>query len=420
MPGTMAARITLLAVVLVAIAGCGAPVTQPVDTVHPTASEPTTDRTSSPTVSHPSNNSVDNSSMISVKGGQLAADPDRIFRRVTQRLAVNVRPPEEITIVTPDETQSTPYLPPFLKVLGVQATTVGSGLSAQTIGADWIRVNRSVASQPRIEGLLAHEYVHVVQVRREVRGRMDDTGVWDTVPESGVEQQLVEEAVVEGTATYTADRYQRTYTDTLPQGIRYGRMYQERETAGGRYFMAPYWFGYRYVAHRLNGTETVESIYARPPRTTEAILHGYDPGEEPPANLSVTVNAEQWQPDDRGRIGELGTRIALSAQLNHSQAVAGADGWGNDVLVPFEDDSQRGYVWITRWDDRANETEFRAALSAALDQRATPTDRGWRDNGTTFRVRRGDDHTTVMLAGPQEFVRNATVKIGRHVIVRGP
>ncbi|MFD1586481.1 hypothetical protein ACFR9U_05775 [Halorientalis brevis] len=416
----MSARLPLLLVVLVVLAGCNAPGAPAVDTDQPTVSESPAANVSQPTTGPSSNASTANSSTIPVEGGRLAADPDRTFRRVTRQLGVDARPPERITIVDPSEAPTSVDPPHFLQVLGMDANASRPGLAGQTIGEDWIRVNRTVATRPRMEGVLAHEYVHVVQNQQGVTGQLFASGVWESVPPFSVERPLLVSAVKEGAATYVATQYQRNYTEMRLQATRYGRSYRQQETAAGRYFMAPYWFGYRYVADRLADDETLDAIYDRPPRTSEALLHRYAPGAEPPVNLSVTVEPGAWRADKRGRVGELGTRLALAATLNTSRAVAGADGWGNDELVIFERNETRGYVWVTRWDDAANETEFRTALTAALDRQGTRTDAGWRDGTTAFRVRQGDDRTTVVVAGPSAFVRTASASVGQQVVVRGP
>jgi hypothetical protein len=417
----MSARIALLFLALIAVAGCSAPTSSPADTpapATPSAAGPATPDTATPgaTTDAPPPASTGDEATIPVVGGRLGTDQDRVFRRVTAQLGVDARPPDRIRIVDPAETRTDPRPPAFLRVLGARSPP-GAGFAAQTVGTDLIRINRSVATRPRIEGVLAHEYVHVVQNQRNVSGRMFPA--WDGVP-YGVEQRLLVLSVKEGAATYAADRYQRANTDTVPQGTRYGRFYRQRDTAGGRYFMAPYWYGYRYVADRVAGGDTLASVYDRPPRTTEAIVHRLEPGAEPPANLSVAVTAERWRPADRRRVGELGTRIALSASLNASRAAAGADGWGNDTLVPFARGSERGYAWVLRWDDAANESEFRAAFTTALDEQGDRTDDGWRDGDTAFRVRTDGNRTTTVFAGPPEFVRNASVDVGRRVRVRGP
>jgi len=306
-------------------------------------------------------------------------------------------------------------------MLGVQSPEYRTNLAGQTIGDDEIRINHNVAARPRIGGLLAHEYVHIIQHSRNENGQLFDsnTSGWDQIPPFGTERSLLDSSLSEGSATYVADQYQRAYGDTLPQGTRYRRAYEQRETAGGRYFMAPYWFGYRYVADRLENNSTLASIYDQPPRTTEALIHQYDPGTEQPVPLSVSVTTNRWRSDDRGRVGELGTRIALSAHLNRSRAAVGADGWGNDVLVPFERNSSRSYVWITRWDDASNASEFRTALTAAFNKDATTTETGWRDGEVVFRIQQDHDtETVVVVAGSPKFARNTSIDIDQRVSVR--
>jgi hypothetical protein len=418
----MAARsaLPLLVAALLVVAGCNAPTGPPSATPGPSTVDDT-DTTATPTPSEPTRSpaATPDTPTISVEGGRLAVDPDRVFRRVSRQLGADVAPPERIRIVDPATMETSLDPPPFLRVLGVRAPASTTGLSARSIGTDLLQINRSVATRPRVEPLLAHEFVHVVQHRRDVTAGMFESTAWRSLP-YGVERRLLIAGVQEGAATYAATRYQRADAETLPQGERYREGYRHRDTAAGRYFMAPYWFGYRYVADRLGENGSLETVYDRPPRTTEALVHGLEPGAEPPADLPVTVTADRWRPDDRERVGELGTRIALSASLNRSRAAAGADGWGNDVFVPFRRGEKTGYVWVLRWDDAANETEFRTAFTAALDRRANRTSAGWRVDGTAFRLRRGDERTTVVLAGQPGFVRNASVDVGRRVTVRGP
>ncbi len=420
----MAAR-NALVLLLVVLAGCSALTAPPQDSSPPTGTESPAERRSNTTAPTDDNTSEPPLPQISVTGGDLATDPTQTFRRVTTRLGLNSTVTNQynisIKVIAPENVRSSREPPHFLRVLGVQAPEYRTNLAGQTIGDDEIRINHDVATQPRIAGLLAHEYVHIVQHSRGDTGQLFDvnTSGWDAIPPFGPELRLLASSLTEGTATHVAEQYQQTYTDTLPQGTRYRRAYEQRETAGGRYFMAPYWFGYRYVADRLEDNSTLASIYDQPPRTSEALIHQYDPGVEPPVPLSVNVTADRWRPDDRGRVGELGTRIALSAHLDRSRAAVGADGWGNDVLVPFERNSSRGYVWITRWDDSANASEFRTALTAALNRDATATDSGWRDGQVVFRIQQGEDsETVVVVAGPPEFARNTSLDIDQRVSVQ--
>jgi hypothetical protein len=416
----MSARMALLLIAILAIAGCSAPSAVPStpDSQSGTATPRQDYSTTTPVTSSP--DSPKNGSTIPVVGGQIDADQDHLFQRVIQQRNVDVQPPERIQVVDPESADSPVEPPRFLQLFGVETPESKTGLSGQTIGEDLIRINQSIATTPRIKGVLVHEYTHIIQNQRGTTGQMFESGTMDLIPPFGVERPLLIRTVKEGAATYIADKYQRSQTDTLRQGKRYERLYQQRDTAGGRYLMAPYWFGYRYVADRVANNGTVNSVYTQPPQTTEAIIHGYEPGSEPPANLSVDVTTDQWEQNKRGRVGELGTRIALSASLNRTNAANSAAGWGNDVLLIFENETATGYAWMARWDDTENETEFRTALRTALDRQATRTDTRWRDGNTTYRVRQGDARTTVVLVGPSEFVQNTSVELDGAAVVRGP
>jgi len=423
----MAARnaLVVLLILMVVLAGCSAPTAPPQDSSPAAGAESQPERqpnTTAPTDSDTSGTTLSN---ISVTGGSLATNPTQTFRRVTTQLSINQTVTNQynitVKVINPKSVRSSREPPRFLRMLGVQSPEYRTNLAGQTIGDDEIRINHNVAARPRIGGLLAHEYVHILQHSQNENGQLFDsnTSGWDQIPPFGTERSLLDSSLSEGSATYVADQYQRAYGDTLPQGTRYRRAYEQRETAGGRYFMAPYWFGYRYVADRLENNSTLASIYDQPPRTTEALIHQYDPGTEQPVPLSVNVTTNRWRSDDRGRVGELGTRIALSAHLNRSRAAVGADGWGNDVLVPFERNSSRSYVWITRWDDASNASEFRTALTAAFNKDATTTETGWRDGEVVFRIQQDHDtETVVVVAGSPKFARNTSIDIDQRVSVR--
>jgi hypothetical protein len=230
-------------------------------------------------------------------------------------------------------------------------------------------------------------------------------------------------ATIEGAATYAMERYRKQYLPDEPsQTGDQMEDYLGSDDPGRQFLVAPYAFGGRYLQDRFDSAANLSAVYESPPRTTEALIHGYAPGAEPPVPLSTTVNASEWYAiGEETRVGELATRIALRTETNDTYAAAGADGWGNDQLIELRNDGQTGYAWVLRWDDAKNATEFADHFGTYLDSRANRSGGLWRaDDGTAFEVRRTSDRTTVVLFGAPEFVRTASASGGANVTVTTP
>lgn len=113
-------------------------------------------------------------------------------------------------------------------------------------------------------------------------------------------------------------------------------------------------------------------------------------------------------------------RTFLEVGLEPERAARAAAGWGNDTLrIARSGADGVAYVWVLRWDDAANASEFEAALRASLDGRADRVGDGWRleaiDGIAT--VRSPTDRTTVLLYGHRSFVGTAAVS-GDNATVR--
>ncbi|UPV73797.1 hypothetical protein M0R89_14775 [Halorussus limi] len=391
---------------------------------------------------------------ISVRGGSLPVEHERIFARTADLLGANVAPPTVIVVESAAEIRNDTGGPSaagsgsrarsFAGVMGIggerggtgnetgDGDTGGSGrgvsVAAYAPSARSVVVNERVATAGReraLERTMAHEFVHTIQFRQNAFVRMqwaldvDRRPTRDTV--------LTYSSVVEGAAVFVADAYDRRYLAGDWASITTTERYRSAP-ASVKYSIARYYFGSRYLSHRFDSPRNLSAVYDDPPRTTEQILHNDTDGSEMPLSLSLSVEPRENRtrgPNDT--YGELFARIAVGTELNESRAADAAAGWGADRLVPVADeDGTRSFVWATRWDSPDEADEFERAIAAYLDSRAnrsggaagaranesagrsgTGSPTIWRDGNLTFGTERVDEETVVLLAGTESFVGGA-------------
>lgn len=332
-----------------------------------------------------------------------------------------VTPPETVQVRsdTAMQTGSLRY-PEFFRFLDVEPTDDSATLPAYVATPRRIVVSRNLTERGSLaEATLAQEAAHVIQFREGADSTLRTTVVNGRPT---VENNYLLRSVIEGTAVYTETVYQRRYLDANRTRIDSLRASYRNRSDIGRISFGLYYFGTRYVERRADSPAETWDIYENPPRTTEELLHNLPPGSEPVAELTVTDAADDgWesQPRRETTYGELFLRGTLATSLNESVAARGADGWGNDQRLVFENDStaESGYAWALRWDDTANATEFERVFGTYLNRTAdrttlsvdSETVRGWRTENATYRLLRVSDRTTVLLIGSEQFVQNATV-----------
>lgn len=265
---------------------------------------------------------------------------------------------------------------------------------------------------------VAHEMVHGVQFQR-----LTESPAFRMAFSEGYERQRVGAAIVEGGASYTGVEYMLRYSNHSRARILSATDKYRNASPAGKHHWAPYHFGQRYVESRYDSPAQHWCVYWNPPRTSEELIHGLEPGSEPVRNLSVAVDAADWTEQSRETRGELFARTVLAAELPEEPAAAGAAGWGNDTLVRLGRGDRSGFVWVVRWDTPADADEFRETFGAAMDARNTTAaaENRWTANGTTVRVDRVAPATTVVVSGPVSFVSgveasgddgNVTVAVG--------
>lgn len=259
-----------------------------------------------------------------------------------------------------------------------------------------------------VELVLAHEFVHIIQRQQGVLGSTEQNETDNSVPES----------IVEGAAEYVQTTYAKSYLDV--DRTPYEELATAYRTASPawKHHLGPYYFGTRYIKHRIDTPRHLSRVYATPPRTAEQLLHPETATNESPTPLAVnvTTRGSPWVQYGRRTKGELFVRTALTGALNESAAARAAAGWGNDTLISFLDPSQtmadesseRGYVWALRWDSTGNASQFETAFTRYLNRRGRRANNVWRDDSVTFRVRRVGPRTVVVVVGHPEFVTNVT------------
>jgi hypothetical protein len=254
--------------------------------------------------------------------------------------------------------------------------------------------------------LLAHELTHYVQAGT---GRQQEA--FGQVGFGTTGGTYVVRALAEGGATFTTDAYLAAHVDTEERNAAWYDRIAEQLPDGhvGRYGNSAYVLGHDYVAGRLDSPDGMGELWSDPPRTSEELLHGLDPGSEPPTPLSVETPAgDRWQAVGTDRMGEAFVRYALESDLGPERATTAAAGWGNDTLRIYRPvgGGDPSFVWVLGWDDQANATAFREAFADALDARGDRTDGTWAlpDVDAHARLLAPTDTTAAFVAGNESFV----------------
>jgi hypothetical protein len=169
----------------------------------------------------------------------------------------------------------------------------------------------------------------------------------------------------------------------------------------------PYEAGLNWVAglHSAGGWLAVNAAYARPPDSTEQILHP-DKWASHEAPIPVTIPADLparlgagWTMTLTDTLGELQFRIWLEqvGKLSASLAEPAAAGWGGDRIALVEKGSTFGIAIITKWDSGADAVEFTTAAGSTLKNLPS----------TTALIGAGTTHQVVMFIASDEATISA-------------
>ncbi len=232
-------------------------------------------------------------------------------------------------------------------------------------------------------GTLAHELVHALQDQHGLGagGRTLDG-------------RLAAQGLTEGDARYVEQRYVQRCGDEwdcveTPPGAGF---------EGGAVNLAmlytvlhPYADGPAY-AHRLHergGWDAVTAAYDSPPAATSQVIH---PNRtDAPADVTVRdATGDGWHrfAGDANTVGEAAIFVMFWYGRTHHRADTGVAvgdifesngpydandytatasvGWAGDALVPYRNGDRFGYVWATEWQTAEDAREFRDAYRAIL------------------------------------------------------
>jgi hypothetical protein len=124
----------------------------------------------------------------------------------------------------------------------------------------------------------------------------------------------------------------------------------------------------------------LEAAYARPPASTEQILHPekYAAGEQPvaidPAAAAEFLAAKGYAPAYKTTLGELGVAMVLETHFPKEDLAAVSEGWGGDTFGVYEKEGAAPLVlWITEWDSAEDAVEFQTQ-AFRLMKRVLPPD----------------------------------------------
>jgi hypothetical protein len=328
---------------------------------------------------------------INVQGGELPFDPNVTFLRVQEMLGTNVSPPGNVMYV------------PGLDSAG-QASNTGR-----------------VYLDTKDEAVLAHEFAHSILLRAAPEGAVGSP-----------DAEFAGKATVEGAAEYVEAAYEQRYLDRTPSPV--DSLPRNPEAA---YFLGRYHYGYDYFEARVDDPSEVGAVHGNPPNTSEQVLHGLAPAEEPPREFLVSTadrhlaSDATWQYAGSDRLGEITLLLTLRTRLPSERAAAAASGWGNDRLVTFEGDDGRGFAWVIRWDDAANATEFAETFREyegkpvktfgstpgyGQSPNAEFTQVAWHDTDASMTVTRLSPEVTVVAIGPESFVEQASASGGNESV----
>jgi hypothetical protein len=122
---------------------------------------------------------------------------------------------------------------------------------------------------------------------------------------------------------------------------------------------------------KRNGWDRVNALYARPPDSTEQVLHPEKLAlrERPvvitPRRLAALAGAKEvWQ----DTFGEAQLRFYLEQHVAHDRAVTAAAGWGGDRAVAYQLPGGSGVAVVdySTWDSEQDAIEFEEAQLEAL------------------------------------------------------
>ncbi|WP_440989132.1 hypothetical protein [Haloarchaeobius baliensis] len=379
--------------------------------------------------------------LVQVQGACLGFDANQVYLNVMEMAGVELDTGPSVRSLSPEQTN--PYTfdqfgfsnESFQAVMGIAPNGTPdvyvAGYASPQTGPDGsVEVNvvmryiNASSGEGRPQGpeeaevTLAHEFLHAIQFYEGSQDRLAAN-----LTSEGVNLGDVETSLVEGSAVYFESEYQEEYMDRDAASRNVSAW--ANSSPFSMYTLGPYVMGERYTKFRVNSTSEFQTLYDNPPISMEQIMHNHMPDEERPLDLSVERGQDSvWNHYSTSTRGELFLRSSLRAGVSGPRAADGAEGWGADRVMVFQNQSygdayKYGYAWTLRFDNASEQDEFSGIFQDWLESRGPLTDGVYRmDEDHTYRMVEISDETVVVLAGHERFTTQ-TVATGNssHVTV---
>lgn len=416
-------RLAVLLAALLISAGCTAPATQGPPAARPSATATPTEAgvttvppATAETTAAPDATATTADREPTLTASSLPVDLNATWDRVAAMLDSNVsRPSVRVVEAEPTGAAFGSSLDPIIRLLlDVDGRSVSpSAYYSPNYHQVTVVVHdgdpAGAETHARLEAVLVHEYAHAVLIADERYG----SALAELPAGSSLDRRRAHQAMTEGSAVFVADAYADRH---LPKLNETGETMSEyrRSSELSRFVGSPYLFGGRHFERRLDSPANVTQVYRNPPDTTEQLLHPSVVDSEPPRNLSVTATQSGNLSLARGdTLGEAFVRDLLGAHVPEPRAAAAAAGWGNDRAFTLWDmgsnGSARNYLWVSRWDDARNATEFERTFADYMDARGERlADGRWATEDYQFGLQRASDETVVVVVGGRDTVRRVT------------
>jgi len=171
----------------------------------------------------------------------------------------------------------------------------------------------------------------------------------------------------------------------------------------------------------------VNQVYARPPVSTEQILHPekYFANEQPVVPKLPDISealGRGWENISQNTMGEFLIRTYIEEHLEPSSAAIGADGWGGDSYVLLNGpEAERVFALLVNWDSADDADEFlevyEAFSEAAYGEDANVSNLGvsgklWETDGRATFIDNSASSTLLVIADNRALVQTAASAFG--------
>ncbi|MEM3044432.1 MAG: hypothetical protein QXV77_02930 [Candidatus Bathyarchaeia archaeon] len=262
-------------------------------------------------------------------------------------------------------------IPDDLSLAAVQRRQTLSIMAAASAGEIYIVEDYfNPLDQIEASKTLTHELTHIVQgyyFPGRTPSTHDESKAWNSL--------------IEGDASYTADRYAEHLRS--PKGLSIHGWNGEIPPPLMELWLFPYRYGVGFVSHlySVGGWNLVNEAYYNPPRTTEQVIHPekYLAGEgfqgvdlpEPKGGYEVIRT---------DRLGEHFIKVFLSSHVGLEEGVKASTGWNGDNFTYYKVDGEDFFAWGIAWDTHEDQVEFHESMEKLMESvEATPLGNGtWR------------------------------------------